>query len=203
MDKRLLTLAGLAAASGLLAALLIRPPDAGPPLDELNPRPSARAPSLARTSADASPGHAPRLVDAPVPLQPVRPRPPDPTADTDAVLALGVPERALEAPPELDPEELVEARTRRIEQSVLNVLIGVAPELDEQDIQRSCSADGRRCTFEGPWPGNDFFGRWVQAIDDGMLTREDTAGVTFRRFEPVDTQEGRIFRIVAVTDEAG
>src|SRR5690554_2515173 len=68
MDKRLLTLAKLAAASGLLAALLIRPPDAGPPLDELNPRPSARAPSLARTSADASPGHAPRLVDAPVPL---------------------------------------------------------------------------------------------------------------------------------------
>ncbi len=90
-------------------------------------------------------------------------------------------------------------RANRVESSVHLVLGTVAPELDLSEVLRECTPDGRRCTFGGPWPGDDFLARWVRATSSGEISSEQLRGVTFEKFEPVDVEDGEgRFRIIAL-----
>lgn len=80
---------------------------------------------------------------------------------------------------------------------MVDLLTTVAPELEGVAVSRTCAPSGRSCTFEGPWPGDDFALRWVEALADGTLGSETLGGVTFGTFEQVSGPEGDTFLIVA------
>jgi hypothetical protein len=84
-----------------------------------------------------------------------------------------------------------------VEGKVFDLFAAVAPELDRASITKECSADGRRCTFEGPWPGDDFMKRWLHAIADGRTGPAAMDGVKFSKFSPVGDGEDRTFVIIA------
>jgi len=89
-------------------------------------------------------------------------------------------------------------RAGRIEGAVLMLLGSVAPELDLDQVEGDCARNGRRCTFHGPWPGDDFLGRWVRATGDGFISSADLDGLVIERFEPVENEAGELqFEIVA------
>jgi len=90
-----------------------------------------------------------------------------------------------------------ERRTQRIEGAVHLLLGRVAPELDLTQMEQRCAGNGRRCTFSGPWPGDDFLGRWVRATADGQIASADLEGVIIERFEPVENELGELnFEII-------
>ena len=88
-------------------------------------------------------------------------------------------------------------RAALLEDRVVNLLTTVAPELDGMAVSRTCSANGRTCTFEGPWPGDDFAVRWVETLASGELHSDDMDGVTFQTFERQGGAEGDRFVITA------
>jgi hypothetical protein len=92
-----------------------------------------------------------------------------------------------------------EARGQWLEDNVMLLLTSVAPELDGAQVTRECTPDGSVCTIEGPWPGDDFLGRWLDAISDDVIAPGDLSGVTFSRFENTDGDAGPGFRITAHT----
>ena len=94
-------------------------------------------------------------------------------------------------------------RAKRIEGSVRLVLSTVAPELNLDELETTCTPDGRHCEFWGDWPGDDFLARWIRATSSGQISSEQLRGVTFERFEPVDQEDGqRSFVIEAVLKPA-
>jgi hypothetical protein len=91
-----------------------------------------------------------------------------------------------------------ERRAKRLEAGIHLLLGSVAPELDLTLVEGACADDGRRCTFSGPWPGDDFLGRWVEATADGRISSENLRGVVIERFEPVELETGEtVFEIAA------
>ena len=90
-----------------------------------------------------------------------------------------------------------EERAALLEERVVELLVTVAPELDGVPITRSCTENGRTCTFEGQWPGDDFAGRWVDALASGVLEDDTLGGATFSTFERVEGGDGERFQIEA------
>lgn len=70
------------------------------------------------------------------------------------------------------------------------------PESGGAGLSRSCSANGMRCTFEGP-ATDDFGKRWVQALAYGDMSEETLQGMTVRDFSFYETEEGLQFSIEA------
>ncbi len=90
-----------------------------------------------------------------------------------------------------------EERAAVLEERVVDLLVTVAPELDGVPIARSCTENGRSCTFEGPWPGDDFASRWVDALASGALEDDALGGATFSAFERIEGADGERFQIEA------
>ncbi|MCB9684789.1 MAG: hypothetical protein H6738_14690 [Alphaproteobacteria bacterium] len=119
------------------------------------------------------------------------------------------PDAATQAPPDLDawrqapdpathrefdtPEEAEAFVTR----NVTELFAVVWPEIDPATITAACTVDGRHCTYEGPWPGDDFLKRWLVAISEGRTGPADMEGVTFSTFRPEERGEERIFVLEA------
>ena len=92
-----------------------------------------------------------------------------------------------------------ERRAKRLEEGIHLLLGSVAPELDLSEVERSCADDGRHCTFTGPWPGDDFLSRWIEATAEGAISSDQLRGVVIERFEPIDLETGEtMFEIAAV-----
>jgi hypothetical protein len=84
-----------------------------------------------------------------------------------------------------------------VEDRVLDLFAAVSPELDPKTIHKSCAPDGRTCTFEGPWPGDDFLSEWLRAITDGRTSLAKMDGVRFSEFKPVEEDGQRKFVLTA------
>lgn len=91
------------------------------------------------------------------------------------------------------PEEAEAFVTR----NVLELFAVVTPEIDPASITAACTADGRHCTFEGPWPGDDLLRRWLQAIAAGETGPADLEGVTFSTLRPERRDDTRVFVLEA------
>lgn len=100
-------------------------------------------------------------------------------------------------PPSTHPFESPEAAAAFVEDRVLDLFAAVTPELDPKAIHKSCEPDGRTCTFEGPWPGDDFLRDWLRAIADGRTGNDKMQGVKFSEFKPVDEGGQRRFVLIA------
>lgn len=194
MDRRLIVMGVLAVAMTLLAWLLVRPPSSEP-----LSAPGASPPTLAGSTAPRS-AQAPADQGVPSTTRPGETASSSAPEAPEAVSANGHGDPVHDAPADaLDPDDPVQQRIRAMDHAVHLVLEAIAPDLDLAGVARDCDPLARRCTFEGPWPGDDTLGRWVRALSDDRLRTEDLEGVTFRTFEPVDTPSGeRLFRIVAV-----
>ena len=183
------TVVGAASLVGLAALLAwLYAPSAGPPLDlprEEVTRPGAR-PSHEEAGADdgadgVSAGR-PRGSASVVRVDGAEPATPaldggGADGAASSVASRKAPRRAFGSPEEA--ETFVAGR-------VTELFAAVAPEIDPADIERECSDDGRRCTFRGPWPGDDLFARWTRAIADGRTGLAEMQGVTFSSFKKVD-----------------
>jgi hypothetical protein len=84
-----------------------------------------------------------------------------------------------------------------VEDRVLDLFASVSPELDPKTIHKSCAPDGRTCTFEGPWPGDDFLREWLRAISEGRTSLAKMDGVRFSEFKPVEEDGQRKFVLIA------
>lgn len=142
---------------------------------------AASAASGARRRGDGAVGDPP--VDGPgsAPAAPNRPQ-----------MSLDV-----KIPPSTRPFGSPEEASDFIEAKVFGLFGAVAPELERRNITRDCTPDGRECTFEGPWPGDDFMVRWLRAISDGRTGPDALDGVKFSKFGPTGDGANRHFVIVA------
>lgn len=95
---------------------------------------------------------------------------------------------------EFDTPEEAEAFVTR---NVHELFAVVWPEIDPATITSTCTADGRHCTYEGPWLGDDFLKRWLVAISEGRTGPADMEGVTFSTFRPEDRGGEHVFVIEA------
>lgn len=100
-------------------------------------------------------------------------------------------------PPSTRPFDSPEAAASFVEGRVLELFAAVSPHIDPKSIHKTCVSDGRVCTFEGPWPGDDFFLDWLRAISEGRTGQEALDGVMFSEFKPVDTDGERRFVLTA------
>lgn len=147
------------------------------------------------------PARTPRPADGPGPGRAAR-GPVSPHGDggggsalasrAEASSAGGSPRVPAEGPPDLSRPA---AASAFVEEQVLELLAVVAPEADPKDFARHCTGEGRTCTFEGPWPADDFFERWVLAIADGRTGIDAMEGVTISRFERVE-QDGEVLLVL-------
>jgi hypothetical protein len=99
--------------------------------------------------------------------------------------------------PSTRPFASPEAAASFVEDRVLDLFAAVSPELDPETIHKSCVPDGRTCTFEGPWPGDDFLREWLRAIAEGRTSLAQMDGVRFSEFKPVEVDGQRKFVLTA------
>lgn len=100
-------------------------------------------------------------------------------------------------PPSTRPFDSPEAASTFVEGRVLGLFEAVAPQVDPKSIEKRCEPDGRICTFEGPWPGDDFLRQWLHAISEGRTGLEAMDGVRFSEFRPVEVEGQRRFFLKA------
>ncbi len=206
-----LVLAAMALLLAGLAAVLLDRPETGPPVPSPEERAAQRSGRLERArladgtaAADAPDAAGDRSAQGTARAPTRAGHRSDPAAtdrDDDAGPttpdAPGAPRPTPEGerePREDDPT----AREQLLEEAVLAVITAAAPELGDVQVERSCDADGNLCVVEGPWPGDDFLARWVTAIADGAVGRDDLNGVTFQSFEVVEHADGKRFSVTAV-----
>ena len=89
-------------------------------------------------------------------------------------------------PPSSRMFESPAAASAFVEARFMELLALVAPEVDPKEITRTCQEDGRICTFEGPWPGNELLKNWIRAVSDGRTGPEQLDGVMFSEFAAVE-----------------
>jgi hypothetical protein len=87
-------------------------------------------------------------------------------------------------------DSTVEAE-RFVEDRVLELLLALEPGLDPTTLAHACSDDGRHCSFEGPWLGDDLTKRWVRAIAEGRTSLETMQGVRFSGLSKQTRPDGR------------
>jgi hypothetical protein len=178
MRRPLALVLALALAVALLGAIALfsRPPT----------RPSSTpAPRPAPPAAAARPALPPPATGAPAGLRTRRFEPDEEHAALPATSGPPVPvelQRPHDGP--LAAEAFVEDR-------VLELLLAIEPTLDPATLAHGCTDDGRHCTFEGPWLGDDFVRRWVKAISEGATSLEALEGVRFTGFRSEDRADGR------------
>lgn len=81
-----------------------------------------------------------------------------------------------------------------LEDHMTDFLAAVVPETSGEGLARSCTSDGRSCTFEGPITDDSFMKRWFAAHADGDI---DLQGITFSELAFEDNDEGRTFTFTA------
>lgn len=87
---------------------------------------------------------------------------------------------------------------RLVEDKVIELLGLLDPSLDLTAVAHGCTDDGRHCTFEGPWVGDEYVQRWVQAISDGRTSLEALEGVRFSNLTSRQREDGaRVFVLEA------
>ena len=91
-----------------------------------------------------------------------------------------------------DPGAEVEADW--LEDTMEGFLDAVVPEKAGAGLSRSCSSDGRSCTFEGDITDDSFMKRGFAAQADGAV---DLQGVTLSELDFVETDDGRRFSFTA------
>lgn len=162
-------------------------PSTGAPQAPPAPRPS-------RTTAEADPlpglGDDLELHDEPH----VRPSSPSAAPPEEGGPRRGSTQRI---PPSVRPFDSPAAASAFIETQVLELFAAVSPDTDPKSIHKTCEPDGRICTFELPWPGDDFFKDWIRAISAGKTGPDKLDGVMFSEFEPVDDGDGKRLVVVA------
>lgn len=100
------------------------------------------------------------------------------------------PLEAIRMPPHLIPRSTrpfasAEAASDFVEDRVVELMGAVVPEADWRGMARECEPDGRTCTFVGPWPGDDFVQRWLEAISQDRTGLDELDGVRFSVLEPI------------------
>lgn len=81
-----------------------------------------------------------------------------------------------------------------LESTMADFLDTVVPETAGEGLSRSCAADGRSCTFEGPVTDDSFVWRWLEAQAQGQV---DLQGVQLSELQFNETEQGRTFTFTA------
>ena len=87
-----------------------------------------------------------------------------------------------------------EAEADWLEERMTAFVQEVVPEMADAGLSRSCSGDGRSCTFEGPTTEDSFMRRWIQAHAAGDV---DLQGITFSELHFERRDDGRYFSFTA------
>jgi hypothetical protein len=66
-----------------------------------------------------------------------------------------------------------------VEEKVVGLLVLLDATVDLGAVAHACTEDGRHCTFEGPWLGDQFLKNWVRAISNGTTSLDALGGVRF------------------------
>lgn len=101
-----------------------------------------------------------------------------------------------QAPPDGFRDDASAQRADWMEERMTAFIDTLIPEAQGTGLSRSCAANGRTCTFEGP-ATDDFATRWVQALSYGDMEEGDLEGMTLRDFSFYETDDGLRFSITA------
>ena len=99
-------------------------------------------------------------------------------------------------PPDGFKDQAAADRADWLEGRMSEFIDTLIPESAGSGLSRSCAANGRTCTFEGP-ATDDFAQRWVQALSYGDMDAESLQGMTMKDFSFYDTEDGLRFSITA------
>jgi len=101
-----------------------------------------------------------------------------------------------QGPPDGFRDDASAQRADWMEERMTAFIDTLVPEAQGTGLSRSCAANGRTCTFEGP-ATDDFATRWVQALSYGDMDEGTLEGMTLRDFSFYETEDGLRFSILA------
>lgn len=82
-----------------------------------------------------------------------------------------------------------------LDRQVAELLVALEPTLPLAEVGHVCTADGRHCTFVGPWFAEDLQRRWIAAVAGQLTSVDALEGSTIPVFRRVDGVGGAQFHL--------